>query len=164
MPPRPGSVALTFEGGCGGIWFDNYELQKVDDSQESAGECLLDTARNDATAVDGEAKRKCPKCDDVVMMRHFAGVKKQVEVDECPGCGGFWLDYGELGHIRTQFASQEEKSKATEAFFANTVGPQLAKMKAENDEQLERARKISRMFRFICPSYYIPGEQTWGAF
>jgi len=24
--------------------------------------------------------------------------------------------------------------------------------------------KISNMFRFICPSYYIPGKQDWGAF
>ena len=26
------------EGGCGGIWFDNFELEKVDEPHESAGE------------------------------------------------------------------------------------------------------------------------------
>ena len=27
--------------GCGGIWFDRFELQKVDEMHESAGEILL---------------------------------------------------------------------------------------------------------------------------
>ncbi len=26
------------EGGCGGIWLDRYELMRVDESSESAGE------------------------------------------------------------------------------------------------------------------------------
>ena len=30
------------------------------------------------------------------MMRHFFSVKRQVEVDECPGCGGFRLDAGKM--------------------------------------------------------------------
>jgi len=29
---------------------------------------------------------------------------------------------------------------------------------------LESARKIANAFKFICPSYYIPGKQAWGAF
>ena len=34
------------EGGCGGIWFDQFELKKVDESSESAGEALLDIERD----------------------------------------------------------------------------------------------------------------------
>ena len=30
------------EGGCGGIWFDRYELMRVDEADESAGDCLLE--------------------------------------------------------------------------------------------------------------------------
>jgi hypothetical protein len=29
-------------------------------------------------------------------------------------------------------------------------------------EELRKARRIAYAFRFICPSYYIPGEQDWG--
>jgi hypothetical protein len=29
---------------------------------------------------------------------------------------------------------------------------------------LRKARRIAHAFRFICPSYYIPGKQSWGAF
>ncbi|HUT57059.1 MAG TPA: zf-TFIIB domain-containing protein [Phycisphaerae bacterium] len=152
------------KGGCGGIWFDSFELQKVDESHEHAGEGLLDIERNPGVRPDPSQRRKCPKCDDLVMMRHFAGVKQQVEVDECPGCAGVWLDAGELAAIRTQFASTEERDKATEAYFSKTVGAELAKMAKQSEAEAARARKFARLFRFICPSYYIPGDQPWGAF
>ena len=34
------------EGGCGGIWFDRHELMRVDESDESVGEGLLEIERN----------------------------------------------------------------------------------------------------------------------
>jgi hypothetical protein len=37
-------------------------------------------------------------------------------------------------------------------------------MEPESQEKAEKARKVANMFRFICPSYYIPGKQDWGAF
>ena len=32
------------QNGCGGIWFDRFEHQKVDEPHESAGEKLLDNS------------------------------------------------------------------------------------------------------------------------
>ncbi len=58
-------------GGCGGIWFDRYELMRVDESHESAGEELLDVERDPALSVDHTKRLRCPKGDDAVMMRHF---------------------------------------------------------------------------------------------
>jgi hypothetical protein len=31
-------------------------------------------------------------------------------------------------------------------------------------DDLKKARRIAHAFRFICPSYCIPGEQDWEAF
>ncbi|MCK4626288.1 MAG: zf-TFIIB domain-containing protein [Phycisphaerae bacterium] len=151
------------KGGCGGVWFDNFELQKVDNASESAGG-LLDVERDENVAVDHSARKKCPKCDDLVMMRHFSGVKKEVEVDECPGCGGFWLDFGELAQIRSQFATEAEKDQATSVYFTEAFGEELDKMAAESQATLDKATKFALMFRHICPSYHIPGDQRWGAF
>jgi len=100
------------EMGCGGMWFDAFEFEKVDEPHESAGEALLQVERNPNGMVDTDAKRPCPKCEGVAMQRHFASVKKRVEVDECPGCGGVWLDAGELADIRDQFPSDEERRQA----------------------------------------------------
>jgi hypothetical protein len=152
------------KGGCGGLWFDRFELKKFDEPHESAGEALLDVERDPGVTVDHTERRKCPKCDDVVMMRHFFSVKKQVEVDECPGCGGFWLDCGELRQIRGLFETEQQRAKAAEEYFSEVFGGELAAMEHQSREKLERAGRIAGMFRFICPSYYIPGKQDWGAF
>jgi Zn-finger nucleic acid-binding protein len=150
--------------GCGGLWFDKFELQKVDEPHESAGESLLQIIVGKNVATDHSQRRKCPKCEDITMMRHFFSVKKEVEVDECPNCGGFWLDYGELGRIRSQYASEEERKAAAKDYFENIFGDELKRMQEESQEKLEKAKKIANMFRFICPTYYIPGKQDWGAF
>lgn len=150
--------------GCGGLWFDKFELQKVDEPHESAGESLLQISMERKVVTDHSVKRKCPKCEDIILMRHFFSVKKEVEVDECPNCGGFWLDYGELGQIRSQYSSEEERKRAAEEYFENIFGDELNRMQKESQDKLEKAKKIAGMFRFICPSYYIPGKQDWGAF
>ena len=152
------------KGGCGGMWFDNFEIKKFDEPHESAGEALLDVDHNPGMVVDAEQKRKCPKCDDIVMMRHFFSVKKKVEIDECPGCAGIWLDAGELKQIRSLFNTEGERHQAADDYFNEVFGDKFKAMQAESDAGLRRARKISKVFRFVCPSYYIPGKQKWGAF
>jgi Zn-finger nucleic acid-binding protein len=137
------------QNGCGGIWFDKFELQKVDEPHESAGEKLLDLGRDPSVVVDHNARLNCPKCDNTVMMRHFFSVKKEVEVDECPNCSGFWLDFGELGKIRDQFKSEEERINAAKQYFSEIFDVELTKMKSESDEKLKKAKKIAKIFRFI---------------
>ncbi len=160
-----GGVAVDVcKGGCGGIWFDNFELKKFDEPHEPAGEGILDIERDESLIVDHTKRLKCPKCDDIVMMRHFFSVKKGVEVDECPGCAGFWLDAGELRDIRGLFKTEEERHKAAKEYFEEVFGDHFKSMEAENKEKLAKTQKIVNVFRYICPSYYIPGKQDWGAF
>jgi len=151
------------EGGCGGIWFDNFELKKFDEPHEADGEQLLDISRDPNLTVDHSKRVKCPKCD-VVMMRHFFSIKHNVEVDECPQCAGVWLDAGELGRIRTLFDTEAEKVKAFDEYFDSVFGKEFAAMQAQDEEKLAKARRVANVFRFICPTYYIPGKQDWGAF
>lgn len=89
-------------GGCAGIWFDAFELQKVDDQQEVPGHHLLHVQRDPNLQVDFSRRRACPRCEGVKLKRHFFSARKQVEVDHCPNCGGYWLDEGELEKIRTE--------------------------------------------------------------
>ncbi len=105
------------QGGCGGIWFDNFELRKVDDPQEFEGGALLHVGRDDSIVVDTQRRRNCPKCPNIVMMRHYFSDKKEVMVDECPGCGGVWLDVGELAAIRKESATDDAKQNAAKAYL-----------------------------------------------
>ena len=150
--------------GCGGIWFDNFELQKMDEKHEAAGESLLDIKIDPSVSVDESKTRMCPICENQKMIKHFRSVNKQIEIDECPKCGGVWLDQGELRQIREQFEDDEARHQAAKEFFTNEFGDKLAKMREESEESLRRATKFARTFRFFCPSYFIPGKQDWGAF
>ena len=99
------------QGGCGGIWFDAFELQRVDEQTETAGEPLLHIRRDERLVVDRSRKRECPRCTGVKLHRHFFSAKRRIEIDECPNCAGYWLDAGELAQIRTekaQTAADEE--------------------------------------------------------
>jgi len=100
---RVGAVAVDIcQGGCGGIWFDAFELKKVDEQHEAAGEPLVQIKRGPVRQADSSQKRACPRCDGVKLKRHLFNPKSTVEVDHCPNCAGYWLDAGELEKIRLE--------------------------------------------------------------
>lgn len=150
--------------GCGGVWFDNFELNKVDEAHESAGESLLDVSPHTPITIDHNAKRSCPKCPESIMRRHYFTVRREVEIDDCPSCGGVWLDSGELASIRSQFKTEGERKQAADEYFSKLFGEQLQKEAAKSQEELEAAQKFAKTLRFICPSYWIPGKQKGAAF
>ena len=152
------------EGGCGGVWFDNFELKKFDEPHEADGEQLLNIKEAANVQVDPEKRLNCPKCGDIVMMRHFFSVKKKVMIDQCAQCGGIWLDAGELAEIRSLFNTEAERHQAAEEYFSDVFGKQLEAMAEKQEQRLARTRRVSNIFRFICPSYYIPGKQKGAAF
>jgi Zn-finger nucleic acid-binding protein len=123
-----GMVIDVCRGGCGGLWFDNFELEKMDDWHERIGDSLLAIEVNPhATIVTG--RRTCPRCLGVVMMQHRFRPDKPVMVDECPGCGGVWLDGGELAEIRRPAPTKEDRTKAAHRFLERLFIEDLARLK-----------------------------------
>lgn len=104
-------------GGCAGLWFDNFELPQVKKPQGDAGEFLLDIQPPRPLEIDSARRLHCPRCQDIVLKKHYFSQQRRVEVDSCPGCGGVWLDHGELAAIREECAAQPDKTKAAEAYF-----------------------------------------------
>jgi len=100
-----GVVVDACYGGCGGIWFDAFELQRFDEKRETAGEQLLHIPRDEQLVIDFTRKRDCPRCEGIKLHRHFFSAKRRVQVDQCPNCGGYWLDAGELEQIRAENAA-----------------------------------------------------------
>ena len=99
-------------GGCGGLWFDNFELACFDEPHElTAVQELLSVPADLSVEVDYHAKRQCPKCA-VPMMRHFCTAQRRTQVDACPQCGGNWLDVGELTQLRSEFREQAVRAAA----------------------------------------------------
>ena len=152
------------QGGCGGLWFDAFELRRFDEPGEEEGQILLDIEKDASVRVDRARRYHCPACGDVVLMRHFWSPKREIEVDECPKCGGMWLDTGELGAIRAQFESEVDRRRAVDRFIDEEFGATFEHLRNRSGGGLAKARRIARMFRLLCPTYYIPGKQPWGAF
>ncbi len=104
-------VVNVCDGGCGGIWFDDSDLDDVDDQDELAGDMLVDIKQDLSISVDRSCKRACPCCDGVTMQQRQYSPRHLVDIDECPRCGGIWLDAGELDAIRKMFESSGERVK-----------------------------------------------------
>lgn len=96
-------------GGCGGLWFDNFELAKFDEPHEAVDDTLLVVPLNPLVHVDTEARRACPKCA-VPMMRHYFSQQRRTHLDSCPQCGGNWLDMGELAQVRAEFRDKASRA------------------------------------------------------
>lgn len=98
-------VVDVCDGGCGGLWFDNFELRRID----AAGVALLRNVwRSEAVTVDFTRKRQCPRCAEQAMLRRYFSRQRAVEIDECPSCGGLWLDAGELERILAELQPQDQ--------------------------------------------------------
>lgn len=110
------------QDGCGGIWFDAFELEKLDQPDESAG-WLLDNVRVDLEKmVDVEKPVACPRCDGITLMRQQYPNNENIMIDKCPACGGTWLDFGELFGIRSSNPTSEETRSKTASLFREIGG------------------------------------------
>ena len=138
------------DGGCGGIWFDNHELQKFDEAAERPSSPVFEVAGDAAPSIEG--KRSCPRCEGQKMRRYWFSVARQVEVDECPRCGGDWLDAGELAKIRAEYSSAEAREDAAKAAFDQLFAGQLDTMRKESQAQVARAERFAQVFKILSPS------------
>lgn len=117
-----GSLAVDVcRDGCGGIWFDAFELKRVDQEGEVAGDSLLNVRRDPSVVVDPARKRECPRCAGVKLHRHFFSARRRVQVDQCPNCAGYWLDAGELAAIREEMSAGVNASEVRRTVTSTQV-------------------------------------------
>lgn len=159
-------VKVDISEACGGVWFDNYELKKFDEVHESAGEKLAELMKKyKSDTIDLNKRLNSPRHPEVVMMRRYYSSKRQIQIDECPRCGGIWLDAGELTQLRELFPTEQERIDAGKKFIEEVYQElQLDDKIKESGAKAQKAQKFASIFRWLCPSNYIPGKQDWGAF
>lgn len=83
-------------GGCGGIWFDATELQRLDARAAATLHTIWQAPPGTIQLADA---RLCPRCTEQVLERKWFSDLKKVEIDQCPRCNGIWLDAGEFSSI-----------------------------------------------------------------
>jgi Zn-finger nucleic acid-binding protein len=91
-------LALDQCAGCGGIWFDRWELFPLHHSEVGRLD-PLDAERLYA-AVSTAGARDCPRCE--VSLREFrdANLPADVRVARCHVCEGMWLQRGQLRAVK----------------------------------------------------------------
>lgn len=144
-------IEIDVSMGCGGVWFDRFELNKFDEIHERAGEMLIEHMKEHYKPLDKpEVRLNCPVHTDAVMMRRYYSAKRQIEIDECPQCGGVWLDAEELDALRELFPSQEDHRKVQESFVeelmsGGEMSKQMDAMTADTQETLDKMNKVSNV-------------------
>jgi len=100
----------VFTSAQGGVFFDNSQIFKFSSPELKHGQVLLKHLGNySEDEGDVSLRINCPQCKSIVMMRRYFSPVKAVEIDECPGCAGIWLDSGELAKIHENHLTPRER-------------------------------------------------------
>lgn len=151
---RVGGISVDVSERCGGVFFDDNELQKFDELHEIRGEVLAEhLSQFRPPVLDVRERIKCPKCVDVVMMRRYHSPKKILEIDECPKCSGVWLDAGELSTLRATFPSAPEREAFRKQLIAEVEAqPEVVADRRELDQSIARMNALANtLWRLIGP-------------
>ncbi|MBQ8634791.1 zf-TFIIB domain-containing protein [bacterium] len=113
--------------GCGGIFLDNREFEKIDEQHEDIQEIVALYEERAFRPVNEESVRVCPYCTAKMVKINNHGVV----IDVCYTCGGKFLDFNELPRYRGQFASEQERSIC----FTNVLNTAMQTKIAPNNEK-----------------------------
>ncbi len=103
--------------GCGGIFFDNRELDKFDDACEDYTEIAEALKSMGYVKIDDSVTRICPACGAKMVKNGEVG---GVIIDVCNICGGKFLDNGELEKIRAAEKGSSEIEEAIDILISDS--------------------------------------------
>ena len=99
--------------GCHGLWFDAGELAKLDLVGTGMGPALQRAlAQRFQPSDEDRNPLDCPHCEEAMNEVAYE-LACWVEIDECPGCEGIYLDAGELTRIRGRAPTEAEAARST---------------------------------------------------
>jgi Zn-finger nucleic acid-binding protein len=86
-------VEIDLCPGCGGMWLDDGEIKQL---SQRASDALSEMEKLEKGGASGNAKNvidtPCPACKGKLMIVSFG----PTNIEHCSGCGGVFLDRGEL--------------------------------------------------------------------
>lgn len=93
-------------GNCGGIWFNNMDFHKIKPGEANNVE-ILDKNKLQELSLIKNTNLYCPK--DGVILTQFIDLNfpKEIIVEKCSKCDGFWFNRGEF----LEFQNTREKNQ-----------------------------------------------------
>jgi uncharacterized protein len=120
-----GAGGMTLDvcyGGCGGIWFDAAELERVGGHAAASLHTVWQTPHKKVAPTE---PRLCPRCPNQGLDRRWFSAAEKVEIDQCPECRGIWLDAGEF----TQVCEEIKVAKVSPPGWSVAVAEAVALVK-----------------------------------
>ena len=142
MPEQKVNLDVCLNG-CGGIYFDNREFEKFDEKNEDITPLIEAYKGKTFKSVDESKQRVCPVCK-TKMVKNFSSAKKEIEIDECYGCGGRFLDYKELEKIRAEYANENDRADDAVKLLYKEAGQELAEFRKKYVKATQNPSMISR--------------------
>jgi Zn-finger nucleic acid-binding protein len=90
--------------GCGGMFFDNQEIQELNKLESDVEEIKKILQNKNFNIVDENLTRICPACGTKMIKTRALGV----QIDTCYKCNGIFLDKGELELVRSHFKKRKK--------------------------------------------------------
>lgn len=147
---RVGGIEVDISEACGGVFFDQREIEAFKSKNEARGSALarhLQQFANDK--LDLNQRIKCPKCTDVVMMRRYESPLHLIEIDECPQCAGIWLDTGELSLLQDNELSAREKSLLRLNLLQDSRHPEIYPYPSKVRGRTPKPGKLDTLYRML---------------
>ena len=132
-------VELNQCPGCGGVWCDDLEMHRV--SPRSVRSLNKLNAKKLQKLVPIKKNLTCPKCRGSLKEFKDPYFPKQIKLEHCYDCGGFWLNRGEL----LQFKDWQQKR-------SGITKQRIVKMNKELEGQMDK----------ILDLHKNKTVQTWG--
>lgn len=115
-------------GDCGGMWLDEGELERVQESSEhDYSEELKEMPPYTVRAYEMARQQaapdlKCPKCGEEMLKKEY-GYASQIIIDTCLSCRGVWLDRGEIEALEVFFErSRAKTADVRKGFLGGLLG------------------------------------------
>ncbi len=91
-------LSLDRCAGCGGIWFDRWELFPLHDDEVARLDAVDVASLNRPDAKDGPGI--CPRCEIRLIAFQDANLPSDASIERCRVCEGMWLQRGQLRIVR----------------------------------------------------------------
>jgi uncharacterized protein len=137
---------MACQDGCAGLWFDRYEIKKINQNNFGSGGDLLKISQTEGIRLFRNVDHICPKCEMTLLLRHFFDRKRGLEVDQCARCGGIWV---EMGTVLKGNESEVEREKLIDDYFTFIYEKKVLKMDLMISDIRLAAEQILQVFRFL---------------
>jgi Zn-finger nucleic acid-binding protein len=125
---------------CGGLFFDNFEIQKVEKKLAiKSHELLENDAKREFRNRPESPKLPCPKCEGIIMLRKSRSTRAVAAIEVCGKCGGIWAEAGVLSEIHAEENSEEGRARA-----ANSISNEKEYQRRSRHSIIEKNREHLR--------------------